>query len=180
MFIFSPWNKSRMLFSSKYLITLWLVLTHCLAHSQHNNSLCRADPKDILYYPLHLKCKCHHSNNGDTRRHYNGLQIIKISVFQFLCLVVELIDKMYFTVTHEQLNYYIIRHHRYFVMQDLIMCLWGRRGLLRQVTLEYWHQRLRNRRGSSYELVRENIQGCGPCFKWHSARLFFHAIFQNK
>ncbi len=43
---------------------------------------------------------------------------------------------MDFTVTYEQLNYYIIRHHRSFVMLDLITCLWGRRGLLRQVTLD--------------------------------------------
>lgn len=126
-----------------------------------------------------------------TKRRYNGFQIIKVSVshtFSVPSGTAWQNYKMDFTVTYEQLNYYIIRHHRSFVMLDLITCLWGRRGLLSQVTLDSTLAlETETEEGSSYESVRENIQGCGPCFKWHSTRLknaecllIFHDIFQNK
>ncbi len=190
-------QKGENVDSSKYLIILWLLLSHCLVtHTQHNNGLCRAASKDILYLSALLKSP--HSNNGPSS-HNETLKWVSnkgLCVSHTFSVPLPVSGtawqnyKMDFTVTYEQLNYYIIRHHRSFAMLDLITCLWGRRGILRTSSYTGFYYGIRNpetEEGSSYESFRENIQSCGPCFKCHSTRqknaeclLIFHDIFQNK
>lgn len=162
-------QKGENVVSSKYLIILWLLLSHCLVtHTQHNNSLCRVAPKDILYLSallkiattltmvhLHTETLKWVSNKGLCVSHTFSVPLpVSGTAWQNY--------KMDFTVTYEQLNYYIIRRRRSFVMLDLITCLWGRRGILRTSSYTGFYSGIRNsetEEGSSYESVRENIQG---------------------